>query len=60
MNLSDTFYQYWHASHAISSSRYDRMIYCKKRMIIAIPDLLEKYFDGSNKAFWNWIEDQLN
>jgi hypothetical protein len=60
MKIETIFWNAWHASRALSHKRYDRMIYCKNQMLKEIPDLLEKYFNGSNKALWFWIGDQID
>lgn len=57
--LDSLFYEYWSASHAISYKKSERVSYCMKSMKEQIPNFLEKYFDGSNKQFMNYVYDKV-
>lgn len=59
MTITQIFFDAWWASKAISTKRYDRLLYCKEQLL-KVEDCLNKYFDGSNKKLWAWMQEQLN
>lgn len=51
----------YNAGKVTSFKRHSRMIYAKKQFIKKYgQEGLEKYFNGSNKQLWFFIEDCIN
>jgi hypothetical protein len=60
MNIEDLYWEYYHAGRAYATVSGNSIIgYIRERMKKDIPDLIEKYFDGSNKKFLRWTEEKF-
>lgn len=55
-NLENYFWDYYHASKGLFGNS-ERLSYIRNGLKKEFPDLLERFFDNSNKKFMFWTED---
>ena len=59
-SLEELYWDYYHAGRAYKAATGSPILsYINSQMKKDIPDLIEKYFDGSNKKFMRWSEEKF-
>ena len=59
-NIEDLYWDYYHAGRAYKTATGNPILsYIQSQMKKDIPDLVEKYFEGSNKKFMFWTEEKF-
>lgn len=59
-SIEDLYWDYYHAGRAYATVSGNSVLsYIQSRMKKDIPDLLKRYFNGSNKQFIRWCENKL-
>ena len=59
-SIESLYWEYYHAARAYKTATgQHELTYIRTQMKKDIPDLLERYFGGSNKKFLLWAEDKF-